>query len=46
MDQFGHSTALLDYLLKVEVRVGNELFYGLLVCKHTILIRLLMLEDT
>ena len=46
MDQFRHSSALLDHLLKVEVRVGDELFNGLLVCEHAILIRLLVLEDT
>ena len=46
VDKLGHSAALFDDLLKVEVRIRDKLVYGLLVSKHAILVRLLMLEDT
>lgn len=46
VDEFGHSTALLDDLIKVEVRVGDELVNCFLVSKDTILVRLTVFEHT
>ena len=44
VDHFGHAAALLDNLLEIEVWIGNELFDGLLVSEHTVLVRLTVLK--
>lgn len=44
MDQFRHSTTLVDYLLQVVVWIGDELVNGVLVSEDTIF--LIVFENT
>jgi len=46
MDKLGHTAALLDDLLQVEVRVADELVDCFLVGEDTVLISLTVLEHT